>query len=200
MKIIDTESKAHSYPSVGLEAAQPSDGGRTSSPFVVDSDEAANWVVRRVIETRAYARRVRTWAEKETRRAEHDEAFFVRQYGPQLLSWLERSLEATRGRRRSVDLPAGRIGLRKGSLKLEVTDILAASAWCGRNSPHAAGLRVVVNGPLAFEMAAQVAVRWPDAAVSWSVHRSQLAAHLKASGDVPDGIRVIEPSEELYVR
>jgi hypothetical protein len=168
--------------------------------FVIDSDEAANWLVRRVVESRAYGYRVQRWAERETGRAERDEAFFLGQYGRQLRSWLDQCLAAAGGRRRSVDLPAGRVGLRKRSLRVEVTDTQKAAAWCSQNAPHAAELRIRVCGPVAFEMAEQVALLWPEASLHWSIGRSDLAKHLKTSGEVPEGTRIGEPSDELYVR
>ena len=41
--------------------------------FVIDDAQKASWAVRRILETRAYAARVRQWSERELSRASHDE-------------------------------------------------------------------------------------------------------------------------------
>ena len=78
--------------------------------FCIDSAERANWLVRRVIEARAYGDRVRTWAAKEQKRAERDEAQLMYMFGRQLQDWVVQDLATHRGRRKSVSLPAGTVG------------------------------------------------------------------------------------------
>ena len=45
--------------------------------FAVDDAASANWLVRKIVETRAYAKHVKEWADGELRRAEREELFFL---------------------------------------------------------------------------------------------------------------------------
>ena len=76
--------------------------------FCVRDVATAAWVVRKVVEARAYAARVREWAAAELRRAQREEVF----YGHQLEQWARREVEAASGRRKSVNLPSGTVGFR----------------------------------------------------------------------------------------
>jgi hypothetical protein len=57
--------------------------------FAVRDEASANWVVRRVVEARTYAERVKAWAEREQRRARREERFFLHRFGAELDRWLK---------------------------------------------------------------------------------------------------------------
>src|SRR3712207_6570698 len=75
--------------------------------FCVRDAETAAWVVRKIVEARAYGDRVREWAAAELRRAGREEGFFLYRYGHQLEQWARRQLEEEIGRRKSINLPSG---------------------------------------------------------------------------------------------
>jgi hypothetical protein len=52
--------------------------------FAVRDAESANWVVRKIGESRMYAARVKAWAATELRRAERQEQFYLGRYGKQI--------------------------------------------------------------------------------------------------------------------
>jgi len=54
------------------------------STFAVTDAASANWVIRKIVEARAYAARVRHWSALEIRRAEREEQFFIRRFGVEL--------------------------------------------------------------------------------------------------------------------
>src|SRR4051794_35829566 len=60
--------------------------------FRVNDEKAASWVVRKVLEARTYAERVRAWALEEQRRAERDENWLLRRFGSELEVWLRSEL------------------------------------------------------------------------------------------------------------
>lgn len=105
--------------------------------FAVTDDASANWVVKRIIEARAYSRRVTEWANLELRRARREEAFFLKRFGPELDAWLTKKLAETQSRQKSVNLPAGRVGRRAVREKLSIYDEDALLAWAQSNLPEA---------------------------------------------------------------
>jgi hypothetical protein len=80
--------------------------------FQIDSPQAANWLVRKVVETREYRRRVNAWADAEASRADQEESHLLRLLGSQLERWVTDELLRSRQKRRSLDLPAGRVEFR----------------------------------------------------------------------------------------
>ena len=64
--------------------------------FEVTDENSANWVVRKIIESGTYVRRVKSWADMEIRRAQREEAFFRQRFGPQLEAWLQQQLAGAR--------------------------------------------------------------------------------------------------------
>src|SRR5687768_14177659 len=84
-----------------LETAH--DAHQVPDGFGVRDGQTANWVVRKIVEARAYAVHVQEWAAREIRRAQGDEKFFLHRYGHQLEEWARRQLEAEDGRRKSVN-------------------------------------------------------------------------------------------------
>ena len=66
--------------------AAPDDG------FVVRDASSANWVVRKIVEARAYAQRVKAWAELEQRRAQREEDVLLRRFGVELEAWARQQI------------------------------------------------------------------------------------------------------------
>lgn len=104
--------------------------------FAVTDEASANWVIRKIIECRAYARRCAEWCERECARAEHDEPFFLMHFGAQLREFLQTRLADQGHRRRSVGLPAGTIGFRKEASRLVIDDEDAVRAWARAHHPE----------------------------------------------------------------
>src|SRR4051794_98699 len=70
--------------------------------FSVDSIDAASWLVRKVLEARAYSVRVKSWAEHEQRRAAREEQRLMYLFGAQLCQFVEQEIAKFNGRRRSL--------------------------------------------------------------------------------------------------
>lgn len=81
--------------------------------FDVRDEASANWVVRKIVEAKAYAQRVASWAEQEKLRAQRQEEFFMQRYGSQLRHWVQQQIAERGGKRKCLDLPAGRAGFRQ---------------------------------------------------------------------------------------
>src|SRR5437667_11194483 len=80
--------------------------------FHVRDEQTASWVVRKIVEERAYRQRVDDWYETETRRSERREQCLLHRFGAELTEWTRRELEARYGNRRSLQLPSGIVGFR----------------------------------------------------------------------------------------
>lgn len=143
--------------------------------FAVTDVRTANWVVRRVMEARAYGQAVKEWAEAEATRAGREEEVLLAHFGAGLGQVLAEEMERARGRRKSLKLPAGTIGLRAEPARLRVQDEDATIAWAKAHLPHA--------------------VR-----VSERISRTALNEHHAASGEIPDGCELAEPGERFYIR
>lgn len=144
--------------------------------FQVDSDDAANWVVKRITAARAYARRCDEWCEREKARAQREEQFFLWRYGQQLMDWTKAKIQEQGGRRKSVCVPAGMLGFRSEAAKLVVEDEQAVIIWA-----HANKLKMT--------------------SVVERLSKSALNEHVKETGELPDrGVRVESEHEQFYVK
>ena len=175
-------------------------GQTESSPFTVQDEASAAWVVRKVIEARAYSERVRAWAAAELRRAEHEESWFLQRFGSQLEGWLRDELMRRGGRRRCVALPSGTVGLRQQPARLEIVNEVAAAAWCRQHVPDALRISVEAEGAAAIELAA-----WRDAHADAACQRQQLlrdplSRHLAETGELPEGTVIRPAQDQFYVK
>ena len=143
--------------------------------FAVTDVRTANWVVRRVMEARAYGQAVKEWAEAEATRAGREEEALLAHFGAGLHQVLAEEIERERGRRKSLKLPAGTIGLRSEPVRLRVSDEEKAIAWAKSHLPQA--------------------VR-----VSERISRTALNEHHAHSGEIPDGCELHDSGERFYIR
>lgn len=141
--------------------------------FSVHDEATANWVIRKILEARAYAAHVNAWAALELRRAEREERFFLERFGPQLEAWARERL--AHARRKSLRLPAGAIGFRTAPPHLSVTDEAKLIHWCKANLP----LAIVVRE---------------------HVLKTPIKRHIQTTGECPDGADVIGGGERFYVK
>lgn len=143
--------------------------------FTVNSPETAAWLVRRIVAARKYAEKVKLWAELELRRAAREEQRLSFLYGAQLRDWAEAEVRKLRGRRQSIVLPGGVVGFRSVPIRLAVKDETLAMRWARRSCPAA----VVVSERLV---------------------KTPLNEHFAKTGEVPEGVEVIPPHVDFYVR
>ncbi len=144
--------------------------------FRIDCEEHANWLIRKVLAARAYASRVKEFAEQELRRAGREEQTLMFLFGRQIEGWAQSEIAKLNGRRKSLVLPAGTVGFRKVSAKLVIDDEKVVLAWAKQNCPTA----IVVVEKLA---------------------KSVIDDAMAASGIVPDDGAHVEPeTEKFFVR
>jgi hypothetical protein len=168
-----------------IEAIEPSDGEAAPETavetinvdpgFHVANEQTANWVCSKVIAARDRAERAKAWAAREVAQAERDEEFFLGRFGEELEAWLRGVLDT---KKKSIDLPAGRVGVRTSPARLVVTDEEKALAWARAHQPSA-----VVAVP-----------------ASEHISRSDLILRFKTTGEIPDGSDLQPASASLYIR
>lgn len=161
--------------SVELDPADADPAAEVDDGFHVTDERSANWVVRRVVEARRYADRVRAWAAAEIRRAEREERFFLHRFGRELEDWCRGRIASDGGRRRSVNLPGGVVGFRRAPAGLDVVDEGKLLAWCRM---HLRGAVVVRE----------------------SVAKTAIVEHVEGTGEVPDGLAVRAAGDRFYVK
>lgn len=145
--------------------------------FRVHDEASANWLIRRILEARAYGKHVKDWAERELRRADKEEAFFYDHYWRELETWMQGHLQATKSRRRSVSLPAGVVGHRKQQAKLVIRDESLILPWAEANCPDAI-----------------------ETITTTRLKRSVLTQHVTRTGEVPpEGVIVQPEHDRLYI-
>lgn len=144
--------------------------------FAITDDKTANWLVKRIQQSRHYAERVKEWAELELRRAAREEATLLWVYGRQLEQWAKDEIAKFNGRRKSLALPAATVGFRTNGPKIVVDDEAVVLAWARSNLPSA----VVTVEKLA---------------------KSVVNEHAERTGELPDGGVHVEPAaEKFYIR
>jgi hypothetical protein len=141
--------------------------------FAIEDASSANWLVRRIVEARAYAKRVKAWADAEVRRAERDEQFFLQRFGHQLEAWTKAQI--AKGRSKSVKLPAGTVGFRIEPPRLDITNEQRLIGWCRTTLPDA--IRIETR-----------------------VLKSVVKDHLEQTGECADGISIAGGGQRFYVR
>lgn len=142
--------------------------------FHVHDAETANWVVRKIVEARQYARHVKAWAEMELHRAGRDEQFLLHRFGAELEAWARQQIDRQHDHRQSTNLPSGCIGFRTEPIRLAVTDEQRLLAWCRINLPSA--IRVVE-----------------------SVAKTPLMQHVKLTGECPDGTELQGGGKRFHI-
>jgi hypothetical protein len=143
--------------------------------FHVRDEQSANWVLRKIVEERAYRHRVQQWCDAETRRSERREQFLMLRFGAELAEWTKRQLAGKFGKRRSIHLPSGKLGYRTTPAKLVVADEPRLIAWCRRNLPSA--VKVVER-----------------------VLKSEVHSHIKTTGEVPEGAEISGGDDRFFVK
>ena len=142
--------------------------------FHVHDLHSASWLVRRINEARAHAKRAADWADREIRQARRDEEFFFMKYGRDLKLFAEAEISKMKGRRKSVSLPGGVIGFRSIAPKLVLDDMARALDWARRSCPSAI-------------------------VISETVSKSAINTHLQNTGEIPDGSPVEAEHQKFYV-
>jgi hypothetical protein len=142
--------------------------------FSVRDAATANWVIRKITESRAYGRKVRAWAEAEVKRAEREENQLLHRYGGQLEEFARQQIYLQHDGRKSVSLPAGTIGFRIEPTRLAIDDEQTLIRWCREHLPSA--IRIM-----------QTMLKAP------------LMEHLKATGECPKGTDIIGGAERFYI-
>lgn len=144
--------------------------------FAVNDDSSANWVIRKILECRAYAKRCGDWYEGEQARAKNQEKFFLFRFGQQLQEYARRKIEAERTRRKSISLPAGSLGFRHEGPKLIIDDEAAVIQWAKEHMP---ALVTTVD----------------------RLSKSSLNDHVAQTGEVPEvGVHIEPAKEQFYIR
>jgi len=144
--------------------------------FTVRDAQSANWVVRKIVEARAYAEHCELWAEHEKMRARREEDFLLLRFGGELRDYARAAIAEQGGRRKSVALPAGTIGFRNAGAKLVIEDEEAVLRWARKTQPN-----LVV--------------------IQESISKSGLIQYFEETGEIPPGgVRVDPEKETFYIK
>jgi hypothetical protein len=127
------------------------------------------------VECRAYRERVARWAQAETVRADREEAFLMHRFGAELEAWAREQIARQHGRRRSIALPAGVLGLRQEPTKLLIIDEQALVGWCRAHLPTAIK-------------------------VTQTLLKSEIQTHIKSTGECPAGAEIGGGGERFYLK
>jgi hypothetical protein len=168
--------------------------------FHIDSACTANWFVRKMLERRRYRDQVKAWADAEIRRAEREEGHLLQRYGAQLEAWLKRALDERGGRRRSISLPAGLVGLRAEPARLVVSDQEALIEWCRSHLPEAVQVRIEAVGGEALQMETWVKAHCVDARQCVAVGKATVNNYFADCGELPPGTEVVPRQDVLTVK
>lgn len=143
--------------------------------FAVTDAASANWVVRKIVEARAHAERVRRWAELEVRRAEQEEQFFLRRFGVELEAWARGEIAKLADGRKSIRLPSGMLGFRTAPPSLVITDETKLMNWVEDHVRDAVEIRRMLL-------------------------KSVVLNHIKTTGECPIGAEVGGGDKRFFIR
>ena len=144
--------------------------------FEVTDDKTANWLVKRIMQSRTYSLRVKEWAEQETQRAAREEQTLLFLFGRQIEAWAKDEIGKLNGRRKTINLPGGTIGFRTAPTRLVVDDEAAVISWARQNLPVAV---VTVE----------------------KLSKSTLNEYAEKTGVIPDaGVHVEPQADKFFVR
>jgi phage host-nuclease inhibitor protein Gam len=144
--------------------------------FAIDCEEHANWLVKKVVAARQYVERVKQWAEQEQRRAAREEQTLLFLFGRQIEAWVDSEIAKLKGKRKSINLPAGAVGFRLVRAQLVVDDEAAVLAWAKSNVPDAV---VVVE----------------------RLRKSVINEYAEKAGVIPDeGVHIEPATERFYIK
>jgi phage host-nuclease inhibitor protein Gam len=143
--------------------------------FRVHDASSASWVIRKVNEERAHRARVQQWCEAEIRRSESRERFLLFRFERELEDWTRQELAKQHGSRRSIHLPGGTVAIRIQPTSIIVADESKLLSWCRQHLPSA--VKVVE-----------------------SILKSELHAHVKQTGECPDGAEIAGGHEKFVIK
>jgi phage host-nuclease inhibitor protein Gam len=149
--------------------------GIVPAAFSVHDRDSAEWLVRKVVEAEAHMARVKEQAQREIARTQRERDFLLRRYGPDLERWTREQLEHHKGRRKSVLLLSGTVGLRTLHPRLVVDDAPAVLAWARRHCRKAV---VVVE----------------------KLSKTVLNEHVQATGELPKGTHLQPVQDRFYIK
>lgn len=143
--------------------------------FCIDSEERANWLVKKIIAARDYSERVKSWCEQEQRRAAREEQTLLFLFGRQIEAWAKSEIAKLR-KRKTLSLPAGAVGFRSVGPRLVIDDEAVVLSWAKANLPDA----VVVTEKLS---------------------KAVINEHAEKVGVIPDeGVHLEPASEKFFIR
>jgi hypothetical protein len=188
--------------SLSSEFSSPASPGVRSptQEFCIRDEASANWLVRRVKEARAYAEHITRWAAAEQLRAKREEAFLLGRYGQQLEQWLRGILSQEHRGRRSIQLPAGQVGLRINRAKPLVVHEGALAAWCRKHLPAAYHIELRASGDEAVQLVALLTKSFPSLKTIEGADKRQVSAHFTNTGDLPPGVEMRDVEERCFIR
>lgn len=141
--------------------------------FAIDCEEHANWLVKKVMAARSYSERVRQWAEREQRRAAREEHTLMFLFGRQIEEWTRSEITKLKGRRKSINLPAGMVGFRTVGPSLHVDDEDRLISWAIAHCPSTV-----------------VTVR--------RISIAMLKEHVQSTGELPESGAYMKPGGERF--
>lgn len=186
--------------SVGLKDGEEHVRATIPEAFSIHDEASASWLVRKVVELRHYANRVREWADRELRSSTRDEEWLLRRFGPELETWLRAELTRRGGRRRYLALPAGTVGLRLQPPRVNVVDETLVGAWCLRNLPEAIRVTVDAEGKAGLQLAQWSAEHEESTRTMRKIMREPILRHVAESGELPDGVELLDAEDRIYVK
>ena len=137
-----------------------------------ESDELATWYLGKVNEIEHAKETIKAQAAAMLQQLDNRMAGLQYRWGGQFRAVVDRKLHMNGHKKKSVDLLTGRAGYRTSPDKVEIVDGEAAAEWCAFQCPEALGTTIKRTTPI--------------------------KEHIKATGEVPPGIRYVEKQENFY--
>ena len=144
-----------------------------SEPFIIDDADKASWAVDKILIARERLERVKAQFQAAVHEAQQEVADAEAFFLPLLELWYNAN-PPRKGK--SIKLPHGTVGKRTVPGGPRVLDVDAVLAWAKEH-----GIPGIVK-------------------VTESVNKTAVAEYVKSTGDLPDGVEIVESREAFDVK
>ena len=137
-----------------------------------DDDWLAPWYLARLVECDAVSARINSQVKVLLAEVESRRQALARRWGVEFRARVDADIEASGGKKKSVNYSSGRASYRKSREKLDILDDAAFISWAKMECPDCLEYRIARKGPA--------------------------TEHLKTTGELPPGTALVPAEDKFY--
>jgi len=155
-----------------IERMEAGISNEQDDPFHITDYKKCDWVIKKITAVDDEIDRLEEQHRRRVKQLENEKTFFQERFGTELEAWTRTNLD---GRKKSIDMPHGRIGFRKSRESIEIVDKEANLDWAKENCPDALREK------------------------EWTIKTPQIKL-MKETGEMPDGTALKPAKDRFFVK